>query len=362
MFEGARWSTISADIVTKKESPMLPSFRPVKLHLAYSVANRFAEPDGKSELHAHKDRIIDVSKLSFWGGLGCIYLIVRNRSKSEITISDWQLSSAAGGVMFTEGDELPFRIAPKDYAVIALPEFSNGARKSSQLWRAEVSLGSGQLVKSRQRILVPPQTKWGGRGDSGLAYNPSEERRQKDISALAKEISDLLRGGTNFYRIATTSYMEARARLETFKFFIEKQDGYKLLQRTQLHRLKEEHVQILFQAVWHGTPYDVNREVANGRGAVDFAISMGAGDKCLVEFKLASNSRLQHGLLHQIEVYKEANRTTDCLYVVLFLNSQEEEKAKQLLRKLKAENRDDIILIDARPDNKESASRGRTSS
>ena len=44
--------------------------------------------------------------------------------------------------------------------------------------------------------------------------------------------------------------------------------------------------------MWYNTAFDVNREVENGRGIVDYTISKGAMDKTLIEFKLASNSKL----------------------------------------------------------------------
>lgn len=50
---------------------------------------------------------------------------------------------------------------------------------------------------------------------------------------------------------------------------------------------------------------DVNREVNNGRGPVDFKISKGSKDTTLVEFKLASNSKLKNNLAKQVDIYKK---------------------------------------------------------
>src|SRR3712207_6984239 len=55
----------------------------------------------------------------------------------------------------------------------------------------------------------------------------------------------------------------------------------------------------------YATPLDVNREVNNGRGPVDFKVSMGSADKTLVEFKLASNSQLQRNLANQVAIRSE---------------------------------------------------------
>ncbi|MEV5412318.1 hypothetical protein AB0K60_26230 [Thermopolyspora sp. NPDC052614] len=336
-------------------------FPSIKLHIGYGVATWSPSDDGpEHNIRAHKDRIINVSKLTFFRDHGCLYLIVWNGSRHEVTISDWRLVSDSGGVMFVDGNPEAFRIDPKDHAIIALPGFTNSARKSSHLWRAEVFLGEPtKAIRSRQKILVPPQTKWGGKGVVGLIYNPSQVRKNREIALLAEQISAQLRDSTTFYRSSSNSYEETRSRLETFKHFIEMQGGFKLLHRNELDSLKEEDVQILFQAVWHGTPYAVSREVNNGRGPVDFAISMGAHDKCLVEFKLGSNTRLRHGLTHQVEIYKEANRTNCAFLVIIYATQQEEKRVKRLLRELQLEGRKDIVLIDARPDNKESASRSK---
>ncbi|WP_440100409.1 hypothetical protein [Streptosporangium sp. H16] len=327
------------------------------LHLGYGIAGFFDDPEGGHQIRTYKGSVIDVSKQTFWKSFGCIYLTVRNRSNSEVTISDWRLIESEGGVMFAQDDNLPFRIDPKDFAVIALPEFCNNARKSSRVWQPQVTLGeSGATVKARQRVLVPPDTKWGGRGDVGLVFNPSEIRRAADIRQMAEEISARLRGSTNFYSTETTSREETCRRLETFKFFIEKQDGYKLLHRNGVENLRENDVQILFQAVWHGTPFDVNREPRNGRGAVDFSVSMGSKDKSLVEFKLASSKRLESGLRNQLKIYEDVNRTSSSFYVIVYSDAKDEQRIGRLMNSLTDEERSTIVLVDAREDNKGPAS------
>ena len=49
----------------------------------------------------------------------------------------------------------------------------------------------------------------------------------------------------------------------------------------------------MYRLVWDASDFDVNREVNNGRDPADFKISMGSGDSTIVEFKLASNSKLR---------------------------------------------------------------------
>ena len=107
--------------------------------------------------------------------------------------------------------------------------------------------------------------------------------------------------------------------------------------------------------VWYATSYDVNREVNNGRGPVDFKISRGSIDKSLVEFKLASNTKLKHNLAKQVEVYKKANNTDRAIKVILFFTDTELYRVNTILNRLGLQNCRDIVLIDAR-DNKLSAS------
>lgn len=78
----------------------------------------------------------------------------------------------------------------------------------------------------------------------------------------------------------------------------------------------------------HGllTIFDVNAEVNNGRGPVDFKISKGDLDKTLVEFKLASNSKLKQNIANQVQVYEAANNTNQSMKVILYFNEIEYKK------------------------------------
>ena len=64
-------------------------------------------------------------------------------------------------------------------------------------------------------------------------------------------------------------------------------------------------LQNIAPSVEDATEYDVNREVNNGRGPVDFKVSKGSKDTTLVEFKLASNTKLKKNLENQVEIYKK---------------------------------------------------------
>ena len=98
---------------------------------------------------------------------------------------------------------------------------------------------------------------------------------------------------------------------------------------------KEKDLQLLFKFTWFATIFDVNAEVNNGRGAVDYKISMGNTDKTLVEFKLARNKKLKQNLLNQIKVYETANNTKQSLTVILFYTENEKQSVLRILEEVK---------------------------
>ena len=90
---------------------------------------------------------------------------------------------------------------------------------------------------------------------------------------------------------------------------------------------------------------------------MDYKISRGNIDKTLVEFKLASNSQLKKNLANQVEIYEKANNTNSSIKVSMFFTDSEETKVKTILKGLKLDTSESVIMIDARNDNKPSASK-----
>lgn len=82
----------------------------------------------------------------------------------------------------------------------------------------------------------------------------------------------------------------------------------------------------MYRLVWYATEYDVNREVNNGRGTVDFKVSRGSKDSTLVEFKLASNTKLKKNLENQVKIYKKTSCTDRAIKVILYFTEQEHVK------------------------------------
>lgn len=171
-----------------------------------------------------------------------------------------------------------------------------------------------------------------------------------------REFVDKHLAGTRFYEIQGDTLTEARERVLYLKQVIENNDGYRLFYEDGKPIRREQDVQLLYKLTWFATPSDVNREVNNGRGPVDFKVSRGSIDSSLVEFKLASNSKLKQNLQSQVEVYEAANQTRQSLKVILYFSESELRRVVGVLRELRQEDNPNIVLIDACSDNKPSAS------
>lgn len=131
------------------------------------------------------------------------------------------------------------------------------------------------------------------------------------------------------------------------KEVIENNDGYRLFYLNNQPIKREEDLQIIYRLTWYASDFDINREVNNGRGPVDYTISKGSKDKTLIEFKLASNSKLKRNLAKQVEIYEKANNTQKSIKAILYFDNTELRKINKILKELKIENNTNIILIDA---------------
>lgn len=194
--------------------------------------------------------------------------------------------------------------------------------------------------------------------DKILSEKINAPKRNSLLEVMAKEIANLLQADNEKYN-AKSSYEEAVNRINHMKKVIENQDGYKVFHMPGLNIQKEEYLQLFFKFVWYLTMYDVNSEVNNGRGPVDFKISYGANDQTIIEFKLASNKKLKQNLKNQTDIYAAANNNPKILKVIFYFNEKEEEKVFNLLEELDKKHTRNCILIDARSDNKPSASNAR---
>jgi hypothetical protein len=160
-----------------------------------------------------------------------------------------------------------------------------------------------------------------------------------------------------FYQIEGSTYKEALARVRFFKDVIENKGGQKLFYVDGEPVRKESDVHIMFRLTWFATPSDVSREVNDGRGPADFKVSRGSGDKSIVEFKLASNSQLEQNLRNQTEIYEKASDASRSIKVILFFSESEHNRVIDILARLQLNDKENVILVDARLDNKPSGSK-----
>jgi len=183
------------------------------------------------------------------------------------------------------------------------------------------------------------------------AKNISKQKVKQVETLFIQQISnfvELLMDETEFYDInPKSSYEEAMVRIQYLKKVIEDNDGYRLFYIDHQPIKREEDLQIIYRLTWFASDYDVNREPNNGRGPVDYAISKGSDNKTLIEFKLASNSKLKQNLAKQVEIYENANSTKKSIKVILYFNSTEFNKTKQILKELNLDKSENIVLIDA---------------
>jgi hypothetical protein len=183
------------------------------------------------------------------------------------------------------------------------------------------------------------------------AKNVSQQNVEEVQTVFIQNVQhfvNFLQSNTDFYKYsASGSYSEAFKRIEYLKKVIEENDGYRLFYYKGEPIKREEYLHIIYRLTWYSTTYDVNSEVNNGRGPVDYAISKGSKDKTLVEFKLASNSKLKQNLSHQVEIYEKAHSTDSSIKVILYFNAEELTKVNKILKELKLDQDKNIVLIDA---------------
>ena len=85
----------------------------------------------------------------------------------------------------------------------------------------------------------------------------------------------------------------------------------------------------------------------NGRGSADYKVSYGERDSTIVEFKLASSSSLKKNLLNQTEIYKKASKSINDIKVILCYTTSEIAKVVRILKSIKQEGAENIVIIDA---------------
>lgn len=185
------------------------------------------------------------------------------------------------------------------------------------------------------------------------AKSISEQKVDLVDNLFVKNVSkivELLAEQTEFYSISSKSaFYESLKRVYYLKDVIEKNDGYRMFYVKGGPIKREADLQIIYKLTWFASDYDVNREPNNGRGPADYTISKGAKNKTIVEFKLASNSKLKQNLENQVKVYKEANNVATSIVVILYFDYSEYINVVRIINDLglKKTDQEFIVLIDA---------------
>lgn len=195
-------------------------------------------------------------------------------------------------------------------------------------------------------------------GDEAVSLSSQKVRDSQTLYVQQyHELGRVLAESTDFYRLAGNTYDEARQRVAFLKDVIENKGGHRIFYVKGTPIEREADVHILYRLTWYGTPSDVSREVNDGRGPADFKISRGAYDKTIVEFKLAKNSKLEQNLKRQAEIYERASDAQRSIKVIFYFTESEWERAHAILRRVGLLGHHDVVLVDARGDNKPSGSR-----
>lgn len=148
------------------------------------------------------------------------------------------------------------------------------------------------------------------------------------------------------------SYEDCLERLTFFKTVME--SNAKNL-RLYGKDFQEKHLQLLFKMTTYNSMFNYDSEVNNGRGPIDFIISMGSQDKTGLEFKLASNKKLKQNLMNQTDVYKADSNLKYIIKVIFYFTTKDMERVNKIITKLGEQSENEkLILIDCRE--KESAS------
>ncbi len=194
-------------------------------------------------------------------------------------------------------------------------------------------------------------------GEKAIAISDQKVKETEIIFIdHVQRLIDQLKTSSEFYCKRGNTFDEAIKRVHFLKQVIENNDGYRIFYVEGMPVKRERDLQLIFRLTWYASTDDVNAEVNNGRGPVDYKISRGANDSTLVEFKLASNSKLKQNLENQVAVYEAANKTKKSIKVILFFSDAELAKVIRIISDLGLTEGPELVLIDARSTNKASAS------
>ena len=197
----------------------------------------------------------------------------------------------------------------------------------------------------------------GYRSEEMDAFDPN-----KDFSYFLTKLIQRIDLGIDYTakKHVLDSHTAATEILEFFKTWVENNKGWEIIWSVESSKREK-----MLQRVIHGQAQsyikanhlDMSCEPDEGRGPVDFKVSLGS-DISLIEVKLTTNSQYLHGYEVQLEEYGKAEQTNNLIYALIDLGNPGKVKKVQDChdRRYNAgENPPDLIIIDGKPRN--SASR-----
>jgi Caspase domain len=168
------------------------------------------------------------------------------------------------------------------------------------------------------------------------------------------QLGESLARTTDFYKITGDTYQESFERVMLFKDAIENKDGYKVLYFDDKPIEREDDLKILYRLTWRATPNLANN-MADEHILQGAKTSNRGKYKSVIEMKLASNAQLKRRLEKEVEDYEDESGTPKSIIVIVYFSWEELDWVHSVLNELKINDHKNILLIDARKDNKYSS-------
>lgn len=334
----------------------------------------YTEEFARQHLEAHQVRHVGVERARFnyktrtWQGRHATlpwfsgdYVLLTPRDilvKDDTWINSSDLADRFSNVIASVSNEV-LRGRLNQYFLQVLPISYTTTGKVKRPSQAEARKAVRQVIAQFPEVLDYYIRQREVQGDGAKAVSRADVKATESVFIDGPSIlAQALRRWTQFYDLAPNTYEDAKARVLYLKDIIENKGGHGILYSNGEQIAREKELQLLFRYTWFGSFNSISREVNDGRGPVDFLVSKGAFDKTLVEFKLASNTRLKQNLQNQTHVYEAASDATyPSLKVIVYFTAAELERVERILKEVDMVNDPSVILIDARADNKPSGSR-----
>jgi len=188
----------------------------------------------------------------------------------------------------------------------------------------------------------------GDEAENLSSYKVAESKRLylEQFSQLGENLAR----STDFYKLTDTTYQEAFERVMLFKDVIENKEGYRVLYFDDKPIEREDDLKILYRLTWRATPVSKNITAEHTSAVSD--LSREGKHKPVIEMKLASNSHLKRRLEKEVERYEDNNGVPKSIIAIVYFSWEEFDGVRKILDELKINDRKNIILIDARDDNK----------